>query len=140
MTLNQNEINIKISTQLTENESAAVEIMKMYRIVSDNLINYLKSKGLKNPHPAKEFVMDLVDRAIRLKDNSVNLPYNYYWSYINNNPHPVIYYKYEVPTEPYCCSDNIITDNLTTSIAYTAANIAGETKTEHIGPVFPEDI
>ena len=46
---------------------SATKIMSMYRYISDDLIEYLKGKDMKDPHPAKEFIMKLLQMALNIE-------------------------------------------------------------------------
>ena len=64
-------------------EIKAFRIMQMYRIISNELIAYLKQSGMDNPHPAKEFILELIKVATETSYpfNSIN----YYWCTDLNN-------------------------------------------------------
>ena len=57
-------------------------ILEMYRKISDGLIKYLTDKGMKQPHPSKEFILQMIDRAISISKHDNPIPnWNYTYPY-----------------------------------------------------------
>jgi len=79
--MSNNLTKVKIVGTMDENEAKAFKVIQMYGIISDQLIVYLKRNGMDDPHPAKEFVLELIKVALEM--NSVTGVY--YWAIDANN-------------------------------------------------------
>lgn len=79
--MSNNLMKVKIIGDMSSNEIRAYKVMQMYGIISDELIVYLKKGGMDDPHPAKEFVLELIKIALAME----NITGVYHWAIDANN-------------------------------------------------------
>ena len=65
---------------MDEYEVRSYKVMRMYKIIADNLVTYLKHSGMIDPHPSKEFILELIKIAVSLEDSGKEKKEMcYYW-------------------------------------------------------------
>jgi len=68
-------------------------VVKMYKSISEGIIKYLTDKGMTSPHPSKEFILQMIDKAIIIEQRDRPIPaWTTTYPYCDNNSGPFIWY------------------------------------------------